>query len=133
MPPVGRRPAVVRGMDRALLTLLTHRPSIAPRLFPALFAHCPAHRLVRFLADRPNAGDLAAVVFATARGLCQAASGEPATGDVGNPPTRLPTLFRKSSSTSRAPMEIDFEAGVSQALPRAGSRKSADSLSGAVP
>lgn len=133
MPPVGRRPAVVRGMDRALLTLLTHRPAIAPRLFPALFAHCPAHRLVRFLADRPNAGDLTAVVFATARGLCQAASEEPATGDVGNPPARSPTLFRKPLSTPGTPMDIDFKAGVPRALSRAGSRKPADSLSGVVP
>lgn len=95
MPPASRRPAIVRGMDRALLTLLTHRPAMAPRLFPALFAHCPAHRLVRFLADRPNAGDLAAVIFATARGLCQATSEEPATSDVGNPSARLPALFHR--------------------------------------
>ena len=120
-------------MDRALLMLLTHRPAIAPRLFPALFAHCPAHRLVRFLADRPNAGDLAAVVFATARGLCQAASEEPATSDVGNPPTRLPALFRKSFSIPGTPMKADFKAEVAETLPGVGSRKSADSLSGAVP
>lgn len=133
MPPFGRRPAVVRGMDRALLTLLTHRPAIAPRLFPALFTHCPAHRLVRFLADRPSAGDLAAVVVATARGLCLAASGEPATSDVGNSPTRLSTLFRKAFNTPGAPMEVDLKVGVSRASPRVGSRKPADSLSGAVP
>ena len=133
MPPAGRRPAAVRGMDRALLTLLTHRPAMAPRLFPALFAHCPAHRLVRFLADRPSAGDLAAVVFATARGLCQAAFEQPATSDVGSPPTRLPALFRKPFSTPGTPMEVGFKAGVPQALPRAASRKAADSLSGAVP
>jgi lycopene beta-cyclase len=74
--PRPRTPAVrraVRGMDRALLALLARRPEVAPRLFPALFAHCPAARLVRFLADRPRAGDLAAVAFAMARALTESA------------------------------------------------------------
>lgn len=66
-PRPARRPAAMRGMDRVMLALLARRPQVAPALFPALFAHCPAPRFVRFLADRPRAGDLAAVALATAR------------------------------------------------------------------
>lgn len=133
MPPVGRRPAVVRGMDCALLMLLTRWPAIAPRLFPALFAHCPAHRLVRFLADRPDAGDLAAVVFATARGLCQAASEERATRGIRNSTTRSPALLRHPFSSPGVPVEADCRAGISRTSPRKGFPKSPDSFSGAVP
>jgi hypothetical protein len=60
-------------MDRAMLALLARRPQVAPQMFFGLFAHCPASRLVRFLADRPRAVDLAAVVLATARGLAASA------------------------------------------------------------
>ena len=69
MPRLPRRIAAVRGMDRMILALLARRPDMAPRMFVGLFAHCPASRLVRFMADRPRAADLAAVVLATARGL----------------------------------------------------------------
>lgn len=69
MPPFRRRAASVRGMDRIMLGILGRFPRVAPRLFVGLFRHCPAPRLVRFLADRPSALDLAAVVLATGRGL----------------------------------------------------------------
>lgn len=74
-PHARRRSAAVRGMDRMWLALLARRPGLAPRLFAGLFEHCPASRLVRFLGDRPRAGDLAAVALATARGLLEAAPG----------------------------------------------------------
>ncbi len=73
MPGFRRRAPAVRGMDRAMLALLARRPQVAPQMFFGLFAHCPASRLVRFLADRPGAVDLAAVVLATARGLAASA------------------------------------------------------------
>jgi lycopene beta-cyclase len=69
MPGFRRRAPVVRSMDRLMLAVLARRPQLAPQLFLGLFSHCPASRLVRFLADRPGFVDMAAVIVATARGL----------------------------------------------------------------
>ncbi|MEL7059959.1 MAG: lycopene cyclase family protein [Acidobacteriota bacterium] len=53
-----------RHMDRLFLSLLARRPELGPRLFVDLFAHCPADRLLRFLADRASTADRWAVVRA---------------------------------------------------------------------
>jgi lycopene beta-cyclase len=73
MPGFRRRAPAVRSMDRLMLATLARRPQLAPQLFFGLFTHCPAARLVRFLADRPGFGDMAAVILATARGLAAGA------------------------------------------------------------
>jgi len=69
MQAMQRRPVSMRGMDNAMLAFLARWPLLAPRLFTALFSHCSADRLVRFLADRPSRLDLAAVALAGLRGL----------------------------------------------------------------
>ena len=131
MPPVGRRPAVVRSMDRALLALLTrvgHRAPALPRVVRLLSRASP-----RALSCRPaQHTNLAAVVFATARGLCQTASEEPVASDAGYPPTGLPTLFANPQHPR------GFHGGRLQGRDPPGSvkgwfRKPADSLSGAAP
>ncbi|MEM1423595.1 MAG: lycopene cyclase family protein [Planctomycetota bacterium] len=60
-PPRSRLLSV---LDRVLLSWLADDPSVAPEIFATLFARCPTPALIRFLADRPSAGDLLATMWA---------------------------------------------------------------------
>jgi lycopene beta-cyclase len=62
--PARARPAMVRMMDRTLLSLLERRPELAPHIFASLFDRCEPGALVRFLNDRARPADLAAVAAA---------------------------------------------------------------------
>ena len=56
----------LRALDGILLGVLARRPERGAAIFAGLVRRCPADRLLRFLDERPRAGDRLAVIAAVA-------------------------------------------------------------------
>ncbi|MEC5218720.1 lycopene beta-cyclase [Actimicrobium sp. GrIS 1.19] len=65
-PAVGHAPdrMLMRGMDRLFLSLLRHRPDLAPTLFVRMFQHAAPDSLARFMSDRAALGDTLSLIAA---------------------------------------------------------------------